>query len=243
MQKILSYISMIVAAMTTTGCASQFDIAGNSNLSIVDGHMMYLCVSNTPQEAAKDLDIDSCRVEHGRFRFAGDMDSVVFAHVRLNNGLSLPIVLEEAPITVRIDAVGPTVEGGTLNKQLYAFLQKRDRMENQITLAEQEFIHALRRGDDDIEKQRERFEKLQSKMEKEIEDAETKFVKDNFHNVLGPGYFMMLCNQNPLPVLTDQLRSIADAAPAAFVSNPQVHSYLVAAGYEYSGKKHKKKKK
>lgn len=241
MQKILSYIAGIAAAITITGCASQFDIVGNSNLSVVDGRMMYLCVDDNDKHT-DDQSIDSCMVEHGRFRFAGDMDSVVFAYVRLNNGISIPVVLEEAPISIRIDALGPTVEGGTLNKQLYAFLQKRDRLETEIQQEEQQFVHLLRHGEKDIEKCRERLEKRTLKLQQEIQKAEIKFVRDNYTNPLGPGYFMMLCNQQSNPVVTEQMRTIVESAPASFFTNTSVVSYLMAAGYQVPNKQKKVRK-
>lgn len=243
MHRILAYLASGVAALVSAGCSSQYDINGNSNLSVVDGSMAYLHIDSREVESGVDR-IDSCIVEHGRFRFGGDMDSVVFARICLSGGLSIPLVIEDAPITVRIDAVGQTVEGGVLNQQLYKFLQKRDRLENRLWKAEQEFIHALRHGCDDIEDMREKLEKQTNKIKQEIEEAEIKFIRDNYTNALGPGYFMILCDQQGLPVMTEQMLEIIAKAPESFIYQPSIYSYLMTAGYDFnnlSKKKHKKK--
>ena len=64
-----------------------------------------------------------------------------------------------------------------------------------------------------------------------IETLEEQFICDNADNVLGPGYFMLLAQENGMPVLTDQLRRIADHAPRRLLSNPSVKHFLSVAGY------------
>lgn len=64
------------------------------------------------------------------------------------------------------------------------------------------------------------------KIAKQVEALETKFIKDNYDNPLGPGCFMLLFGQYPLPVMTDQIRNIIKTASPAFLQNPFVNSYL-----------------
>ena len=42
---------------------------------------------------------------------------------------------------------------------------------------------------------------------------------------------MLLAQENGMPVLTDQLRRIADHAPRRLLSNPSVKHFLSVAGY------------
>ena len=67
------FYSLIVAiAMILTSCAGTYDIKGTSNVSVLDGKMLYL-----KQYHDSDLkNIDSCDVVHGQFGFNGRLDSV-----------------------------------------------------------------------------------------------------------------------------------------------------------------------
>ena len=71
-------------------------------------------------------------------------------------------------------------------------------------------------------------QKLSIENEK-VEELETQFIIDNYHNALGPGFFMLLCNQFPSPVITDQIAKIIQNAPREFMTNPFVESYLKRA--------------
>lgn len=221
-------ISLILAL---TSCASQYDIAGRSTLDEVDGHMLYLCIAGDSVEHYI-CSIDSCQVEHGRFRFSGVVDSVVLAQVCIGKEMMLPIVLENGQLQMSINAVEQTVQGGQLNKRLYTFLQKRNRLENQLWQAEQECIRSMRMGNCSIKEAQERLRKRASRLNRQIEEAETQFVEDNYSNALGPGYFIMLCNQQIFPTMTEQLRQIVNNAPDAFFQNPYIINYLRMAGYD-----------
>lgn len=233
---------LLSAAALLCGCATQYDIAGNSSIAEVDGHMLYLRVAGDGVEQIS-CSIDSCKVVHGRFRFGGEMDSVVLAQVCLGNELMMPIVLENGSMQVSLDPVGQTVVGGELNKRLYNFLQKRDRLENQLWQAEQECIRALRSGKGNIVELHETLRRRAAKLNRQIEEAETRFVVDNYTNALGPGYYIMLCNQQIFPVMTEQLRRIADEAPDDFFHNPFINNYLHMAGYDFSQRPRRKPSK
>ncbi len=236
-------LHIALMALLLSSCATQYDIAGNSSLDEVDGRMLYLRVAGTGSDYMV-CSLDSCQVEHGRFRFGGDVDSIMLAQVYLGNDLMMPIVIENGPLQVSIDQMGQYVEGGHLNKILYKFLEKREQLENKIWQAENACIRALREGKDNPANVREKMRRRTNSINKEIEDEEVRFIKDNYDNVLGPGYFIMLCNQQIFPRMTEQFHSIVDDAPQDFLLNPYIHNYLHMAGYDFSrqNKKYKKKK-
>ena len=62
-----------------TACSSQYNIDGSSSLACLDGKKLYLRVPNTKGEAAKNVNLDSCVVVHGRFSFGGRIDSRALA--------------------------------------------------------------------------------------------------------------------------------------------------------------------
>ena len=69
MNKIL-YALLIVMAVTS--CANSYNIQGTSNVSTLDGRMLYLKVLKNNDFK----NIDSCDVVHGQFQFYGTYDSV-----------------------------------------------------------------------------------------------------------------------------------------------------------------------
>lgn len=222
----------VFAILTLCSCAGQYDIAGSSSLEEVDGHMLYLRVTGDGIER-QVCSIDSCQVVHGRFRFGGNVDSVVLAQICVGNEAMMPVVIEDGALEIKIDPMGQLVEGGQLNKRLYAYLHKRDRLENELWEAEQDCIRMLRHGKNMEPKAYSRLKKRASRLDEEITEAETQFVIDNFDNALGPGYFIMLCNQQIFPVMTEQLQFIADKAPSSFFLNPFIRNYLLMAGYDF----------
>ena len=225
-------LHIALMALFLSSCATQYDIAGNSSLDEVDGHMLYLRVTGNSGES--DVwSLDSCRVEHGRFRFGGAVDSVVLAHVYLGNDLMMPIVIENGDLQVSINQMGQYVEGGQLNKRLYDFLKKRERLENEIWQVENECIHALSKGRASVSEVREKMRRRTSALNEQIEESEVRFIRENYDNALGPGYFIMLCNQQIFPTMTEQLKRIADEAPPTFLSHPYISNYLRMAGYSF----------
>ena len=68
MNKIL-YALVTLAAFTS--CANSYNIQGSSNVSMLDGRMLYLKVYNNGELK----NVDSCEVVHGQFHFQGTVDS------------------------------------------------------------------------------------------------------------------------------------------------------------------------
>ena len=60
----------LLAFATLTSCANPYNIQGSSNVSILDGRMLYLKVYNDGELK----NVDSCEVLHGQFHFQGTVD-------------------------------------------------------------------------------------------------------------------------------------------------------------------------
>lgn len=209
------------------GCSEQYSIAGSSSVACLDGRMLYLQV--TPDGRMQSR-LDSCQVVHGQFSFSGDVDSVVVAQLFMGGESVMPVVLENGSVSILVDNVSQRVQGSPLNNKLYKFLQERQSVENDIWQLEQQCLRMMREGCSPDEIHREILPKTK-KLHRKMENIEVKFVKQNYDNALGPAYFILLCNQYPFPVITDQIRRIVKDAPPAFLSNPLVHNYLFQAGY------------
>ena len=78
MKKILYALFSIVVLAS---CANSYNIQGSSNVSNLDGRMLYLKVLKNND--FKNL--DSCDVIHGQFHFAGSFDSTRMASIFMDD--------------------------------------------------------------------------------------------------------------------------------------------------------------
>lgn len=230
MDKLL--IIILSSLLILTSCSEQYNIAGNSSVPCLDGRMLYLRVSpndgNIQKQEAAVFTLDSCKVVHGRFNFFGDVDSVMMAMLYTGNQCVMPIVIENGNLNIEVNNVAQRVSGGPLNEKLYSFFKKRNRLDNEMWELQQKAIRLMRNGHSPEEVQRKIGKKAQ-KLTERTEELETNFVKENYDNVLGPGFFMMLCSQYPSPIMTYQISRIIEDAPPAFLNNPYVRSYMKQA--------------
>ena len=110
----------LISLLALTSCANTYNIQGTSNVSTLDGRMLYLKV-------LKDNDfksVDSCDVVHGQFAFSGTLDSVRMANIFMDDESVLPLVLESGDITVKINTTQQIVSGTPLNDKLFKFFTK-----------------------------------------------------------------------------------------------------------------------
>ena len=97
----------LITLMALTSCAASYDISGTSNVSTLDGRMLYLQILKD-NEFKK---IDSCDVVHGQFHFQGSVDSAKMANIFMDDEPVLPLVLESGCITVKLDDTQQVVSG------------------------------------------------------------------------------------------------------------------------------------
>ena len=72
-------IFALFTLLVLASCAGSYNIQGTSNVSNLDGQMLYLKVLQNQDLA----NLDSCDVIHGRFTFTGTVDSVKMANITL----------------------------------------------------------------------------------------------------------------------------------------------------------------
>ena len=107
----------LITVLALTSCAESYNIQGSSSISSLDGSKLYL-------KAFKDKElknIDSCDVVHGKFRFAGLLDTVRMASLFMDDESIMPIVVEKGEIEIRLDNASQKVSGTPLNDKLYDF--------------------------------------------------------------------------------------------------------------------------
>lgn len=221
---------IVTAMLMFTACSKQYNIDGNSSLPCLDGQKLYLRVTSFGQTQHQSIDLDSCYVIHGRFKFEGRVDSIAMAEVYMGNERLMPIVLEGGELLMQVDNYGQTVTGGPLNERLTAFFQKRSRYDNELWALDRYARRLLYNGKP-MSEVMEEIEPKRKELIKTIEDMEVKFVLENSTNALGPGYFLQMAHQMVFPMMTEQLQRIVDKAPRDFFRNPAVRNFLFLAGY------------
>ncbi|RGH40160.1 DUF4369 domain-containing protein [Prevotella sp. AM42-24] len=221
MNKIL-YAFITLLAMTS--CANSYNIQGTSNVSTLDGRMLYLKILKNNDFK----NIDSCDVVHGQFHFDGNLDSVRMANIFMDDEAVLPLVLESGEINVKLDDAQQIVSGTPLNDKLFKFFKKYQQLQNQ----QMELVHkhdqAIMNGSD--------MEVVTRKLNEEaiqLADQEdklvTSFVTENFDNVLGPGVFFMVTMRNQYPMLSPWIEDIMSKATEHFKNDPYVKDYYQKA--------------
>ena len=123
----------IVALLALTSCANSYNIVGTSNVSNLDGRMLYLKILKNNEFKT----LDSCDVVHGQFHFSGTIDSVRMGNIFMDEESVLPLVVESGDINIKIDNTQQIVSGTPLNDKLFQFFNKYNQLKNQ----ESELVH------------------------------------------------------------------------------------------------------
>lgn len=222
--KIFYILIGVISCLTLVSCADQYKIAGNSSIASLDGRMLYLKVTDGQKMSA----IDSSEVIHGRFNFMGMMDSIMMVELCMDNESVLPLVIENGNLTIKMDNAEQRVSGGPLNDRLYHFLTRKNQLDNQYMELSYEEMRMMMKGCSP-EYIHAKLAPRAKELAKAIEDMETSFIISNYDNVLGPGIFIMLCNQYQYPILTDQMKYILKKAPSSFTNHPYIKEYVKIA--------------
>ena len=222
MNKVLYFMLGLLAF---TSCANTYSITVTTNVSTLDGQKLYLKVLK--DTALKNL--DSCDVVHGQFHFAGSVDSVRVGTILLDENNGLPVVLESGDIQVKIDNTQESVTGTPLNDKLTKLRQKFTQLMNQS--AELVHVHdqAIMNGKN-MNSVNAKLAAENDRINQRMDKLVTKFVEDNFDNVLGPYIFINTCmNRYNAPMLDAWIEDIMSKATEKFKNNPMVKEYYEAA--------------
>ena len=210
--------------MSFASCANSYNIQGTSNVSTLDGRMLYLKVLKNNDFK----NIDSCDVVHGQFQFAGTYDTVSIANIFMDDESVLPLVIEKGDINIKLDNTQQIVSGTPLNDELFKFFNRYNQLKNQ----EAELIHthdrAIMNGSD-MESVNRHLNAEAQRLTEQEDKLITTFVTDNFDNVLGPGVFFMVTIGNRYPELTPWLEDIWSKATDKFKNDPYVKDYYQKA--------------
>ena len=217
-------IYAFVVLATLASCAESYTIQGTSSLSSLDGSKLYL--KSVKNGELKSL--DSCEVVHGKFKFAGILDTTSMASLFMDDQSIMPVVVEQGNIVIRIDDATQKVSGSPLNEVLYDFLDKHRQLDNQMNELSHRESQMLLDGIDE-EEINVQLSVEAAKISHQEDSLVTHFIIDNFDNVLGPGVFMMMTAGFPYPVLTPQIEEIISKATDHFKNDAYVSEYYRVA--------------
>ena len=214
----------IIALLALTSCANTYEIKGTSNVSTLDGRMLYLKILKDNNFKS----IDSCDVLHGQFHFQGNLDSVKMGNIFMDDEPVLPLVLEGGDINVKLDDAQQIVSGTPLNDKLFGFFKKYQQLQNQ----QRELVHkhdqAIMDGSDmNVVTQKLNAEAIQ--LSEQEDKLITSFVTENFDNVLGAGVFFLVTMGNQYPMLSPWIEDIMSKATDRFKNDPYVKDYYKKA--------------
>ena len=214
----------IITLLAVTSCANTYNIQGTSNVSNLDGRMLYLKILKDNEFK----NIDSCDVVHGQFKFCGNLDSTKMANIFMDDEAVLPLVLESGDISVKLDDAQQVVSGTPLNDKLFKFFKKYQQLQNQ----QMELVHkhdqAIMNGSDMDVVTRKLNQEAASLAEQE-DKLVTNFVTENFDNVLGPGVFFLVTMRNQYPMLSPWIEDIMSKATEHFKNDSYVKDYYQKA--------------
>ena len=219
-----SYI--ILLALLLCSCATNYNVQGTTSISRFDGKTAYIGLPTATGRMA----YDSAQINHGEFYFYGDVDSTVFAYLFVGGEQVMPVVLETGNLSLQVTSLAQKAVGTPLNDRLTRFFNQHEKIEDELYTIQQESMDMLIHGYS-MEEVRHQYGRRQEKLLHKLTDLETRFVQDNYDNVLGPNIFMLLTSQTPFPVMTDQIQTIIKKAPNEFLQHPYVRQYLIRCGY------------
>lgn len=225
MTKTLHFLTLLFAGVAFSSCYTSYNIEGSSDISDLDSRMIRLrTVKND-----KMNELDSTEVVHGKFYFSGSTDSVRVAFLEINENFSLPVVLEEGDINVRINKQRVVWGGTELNDRLYRFMSSRDSLYGKLDDLEHEYTLAFMDGEDMQNDVIPRLSKARQGIMVSLDSLFTLSVTENFDNVIGPSIFLIATQMQQYPQMSPWVVEIMSKASDKFKNNPDVRRYIETA--------------
>ncbi len=216
------YFLLLLSIPLFASCGKGYHIKGTSDVSVVDGKMIYLKSGGMDGWTI----VDSAEIVHGTFSMKGKVDSVQIVSVFMDGENYMPMVLEEGAIEMKITPVGFQVRGTPLNDKLSTFINEKNDLDDQIEEASRMESQLIINGTDPEEARRRAVKKARE-ITLKVQEMTKTFIKENYENILGPSVFLMVCESSfPYPLLTPDLQELYEKAPEVFREDPGVKIYV-----------------
>lgn len=218
-------IYTVLAALALASCMGSYNIEGTTDVSRLNGRMLYLKVFTNSELQ----NIDSCDVVHGKFHFSGSVDSAKLGNVYMDDVRLMPLMLEAGNIAIKIDQTGQLQLSGTpLNDSLYQFMHRYDTFQQQLAELEHKPYQGIMNGSDMNQVMKEVQEEA-LRINAQIDQLVTGFISDNFDNALAPAIFQIVTSGFPYPEMKPWIVEIMTKASDSFKNNDYVKLYVSEA--------------
>ena len=208
-----------------SSCMGSFNIEGTTNVSRLNGRMLYLKMFSDGDMH----NLDSCDVVHGKFHFSGSVDAPTLGNVFMDDIRLMPLMLESGDISIKIDQTGQLLLSGTpLNDSLYQFMHRYDVYQGQIAELEHKPYQGIMNGSDMEQVMREVNQEAY-RINAEIDRLVTGFITENFDNALGPGVFQIVTSGYQYPEMKPWIVEIMTKATDNFKNDDFVKLYVSEA--------------
>ncbi len=222
MAKIL--IALLAFLLTLSSCVNSYNIQGSSNVSTLDGRMLFLKAYD-----GEDMsDVDSCDIIHGKFQFKGPLDSTKLVTLFMDEESIIPVVLEDGEISIRLDNAQRKVSGTPLNEKLFNFIERYTQLENEYGELGHIETQAIMEGMD-LNVVNTQLNNMAGEIAQKEDELITTFIVENFDNVLGPGVFFLVTASYRYPELSPWIEDIMSKATPNFKNDPYVRDYYLKA--------------
>lgn len=215
---------LLFTAALLASCSSTFNIQGTSDVQNLDGRMLYLKAVKGDQLK----NIDSCDVVHGQFTFKGTLDTVKVGALYIDDESIMPIVLEDGEIVIQFNTAKQTCTGTPLNDSLAAFIERYNRISNQIADLGHQQSRAIMDGED-MDVVNHKLSQKAAILDQECDKIVTTFIEDNFDNILGPYVFQMVTSAMEIPLTNAWIDALMTKATNKFKNDPYVKEFMQAA--------------
>lgn len=218
--------SILVAAsvlLAISSCSGHYRIDGIVETIGYEGRQLYL----TELLPWKTTRLDSCKVENGRFRMKGCVDSIKLVFLCKDEYPIVPVYMERGHATIRLTPTGNTVSGTRQNDLFFSFLRDKTACDNRYEEVSQ------KRFSREIQSDAVSLQMIQDSLLSIVGDCEEmicKFMSRNYDEPAAVGVFMML-SVAPTTEIPSLLKRILDAAPQEFLGNSYVKGYTERMNY------------
>ena len=220
MRRVCNAIFVLTVLLSAISCRRGYTVDGSIDLYGFEGEELYVVV----HEHGEFVIVDSCSVRHGHFQMTGNVDSTMFSVLAHGYEPLMPLVMENGHIKVRISPSALMAEGTRYNNQLYAFLEKKNEIDNR-------FEDIIQRSQEEgAPLMDQNYEDSLRSVVKDAENCIYDFIRKHYDDPLGVSVFLMMCNGSSLSEPTPLISRVIDGAPKKFLSNYKVREYLKRIG-------------
>lgn len=221
---LLKIFILLLSVSLFPSCVTQYNIEGTTNISELEGRVLHLKTFRGDEL----FDVDSCKIQHGRIRFNGVLDSTQMVFLFQNEQSLIPLVLEDGVIELTLDENHQNVTGTPLNDTLYNFIHQKLRIDMEMENLPRLETQLIMDGVEEFDRNQRLFHE-EKRLMLENDRLMTSFIIRNSDNVLGPGVFMILTTSYPYPQITPQINEIMFRSKPFLKNTPCVRSYMKAA--------------